>query len=554
MVFTEAETAAAGQRRPHHGPDMVITEAEVAAHDRDQAAASAPTVEETDALARANPGAAPSPAPAGHARWWEADWDDAPGPRPTPSGIGAATGHGVSGEGSAVTSTVRRLESWVDREAHNAASTVRGVPILGPVASAAAGGITRATEVAGGVVNGVGRMGEGVVHAAQHPVDTVVGLGRMAEHSVGPLAAIARTVHHGANVITGDETLGQAADHTFDPVTIVRDDAAFAADTVAGQRGTDGARHGGMAEPYRDAIAHGRYGEIPGLAAVDVASVVAGGETIAPEVAGAARVARGAEVAQVARVAPTTAEVARATLGTAPTAEVAQVARAAPTAEVARATLGTAPTAEVAQVAHAAPTAEVAHVGTPAAPPPAVHRASPAEPAVAGRPEMHVRQMRRVEPHQIGGPEPVPEPSGVGRPVQQLPEFPLSRLGQPEPATWSHLPPGGRAPAPMLSPAESAAVPRRTLQMPPVEPHQIGGPEPAGWHNLPPIDRAPVPAGHAPAPITPAAPPVVAPGTARRPPAIEGTAPTHHDIPIAHGPTLRELPDALAPTLHDRTR
>jgi hypothetical protein len=193
-----------------------------------------------------------------------------------------------------ISSLVHSGEDWVNQGSHALAARLGGGSIVNGLADAA----TFTSQVAGGVVNGASRMAGGALEAVEHPLDTASGIERMIEHTgYNPLAMTARGLHNAYDVATGHESLGQGLDHTFNPMTVMRDTAGFWGNMVAGERGADGERHGGMIDPYRQAIHDHRYGEVVGMLGADIGSMfIGGGEARAAGEAGeATRVLRAAE-------------------------------------------------------------------------------------------------------------------------------------------------------------------------------------------------------------------------------------------------------------------
>lgn len=210
------------------------------------------------------------------------------------SDVGSAISGGVQWAEDGITSGVHSAEDWVNQGSHALASTVSDVPVLGTLAEGAADYVSTNAEVLGGVVGGATSLVGGVVNAVAHPLDTVSGLEALAEH-VPFTGDLLRVGHNAINVVEGRESIGDAMDHSFNPMTIASDDATFW-----------GAMGSAIIDPYRMSIDEGRYGEVAGRAAFDIGSLLLG--------AGEANAAvKGTEVAaDAARASEVAADAARA--------------------------------------------------------------------------------------------------------------------------------------------------------------------------------------------------------------------------------------------------
>jgi hypothetical protein len=242
--------------------------------------------------------------------------------------VGKEISGGVKWAEDGITSGVHSAEDWVDQESHALASTVADVPVLGTLAESVADNVSMTTEVLGGVVGGATSLVGGVVNAVAHPLDTASGIEALAEH-VPVTGDLLRMGHNALNVVEGKESVGEALDHSFNPLTIAQDDAKFW-----------GAMGSAIIDPYKQSIDEGRYGEVAGRAAFDIGSLLIGageanagvkGAEVAADAARATEIAadaaRGSEIAaDAARGSEVAADAARGSEVAADTARGSEVA------------------------------------------------------------------------------------------------------------------------------------------------------------------------------------------------------------------------------------
>ncbi|MGE0399251.1 MAG: hypothetical protein AB7T06_21245 [Kofleriaceae bacterium] len=256
----------------------------------------------------------------------------------------AASGYIKEGE-HAVMDGVRWVEDGIDHGSHALAAQVADVPILGSVAEGAADAVTFMGQVSGGAWGGATSLIGGAANAIVNPLDTVMALETMAEHTGGPLGQTLRFGHGLVDMATGDRGFGDVMDATFNPMREAEENGRYWSNVGSA-----------FLAPYKESIDQGRYGEVVGRGGFDLAMLLSGvgeveGAGLAAEGAEAARVAEAAEAARVAEAAEA-ARVAEAAEA-ARVAEAAEAARAAEAAEAARA-------AEAADAARAAEAADAA--------------------------------------------------------------------------------------------------------------------------------------------------------------------------------------------------
>jgi hypothetical protein len=216
-------------------------------------------------------------------------------------------------------SGVEFVEGKISGGAHWLADQAEGIPGLDMTARQMANDISNSAQVGTGVLKGAGTMVGGIAGMIANPIDTIVGLGSLAEHVPTYHMGIPNPVklaHNAYDVVANDKPVTAALDSVFNPVTSMREDGEFFM-----QMGK------GLIEPYAEAAGRGRYGEMLGRGAFDIGSLFIGaGEArgaaevgqvarTAEGVEAAAAAVRGAEGAEAARLAAQGAEAARVAEG-----------------------------------------------------------------------------------------------------------------------------------------------------------------------------------------------------------------------------------------------
>ena len=213
----------------------------------------------------------------------------------TASGYVQRTEHGV-------TRGLHAAEDWVDQGSHGLAGRAANVPVLGPVAGGIADLATVGTQVVGGVLGGAATLGGGIANTALHPIDTVAGVEAMAEHTPGPLGAMARGTHDVIDVARGRQTIDGMINRAVNPLATAQEDAQF-----WGRMGS------AIIDPYRQSVNEGRYGEALGRGVFDVGSMLIGAGEVGDAARGvgvASDVAQAADAADAAGVAGRAGETA----------------------------------------------------------------------------------------------------------------------------------------------------------------------------------------------------------------------------------------------------
>ena len=149
---------------------------------------------------------------------------------------------------------------------HGAADMVKDVPVIGGMAGSAANIAEQFIQFEGGAAKGaVGTMA-GLANMALNPVDTAKGLGEIGRHLpyTPGVGLPTKTSGAGIGVLTGDKKPGEAFDEAFGEKG-VNEDLAFWK-----QLG------GRFLEPYGESASKGKYAEVGGRAAWDIASLVLG--------------------------------------------------------------------------------------------------------------------------------------------------------------------------------------------------------------------------------------------------------------------------------------
>jgi Domain of unknown function (DUF4157) len=235
-------------------------------------------------------------------------------------GIRSATDWAVNG--------IDWLEDEVSGGAHWLADKAEGIPVLEQLAGGGAWLVDQTTQLTGGALKGATGLVGGVLGMAANPVDTVVGLEKMAEHaSIPGIPNPLKALHGLYDVAFNDESWGDFADKTFNPITSMKDDANFF-----------GAMGKALIHPYQESIDKGKYADAAGRGIFDVLTLIGtGGESAVAEMgveglAAASRVgeigelAKTTELAGVATEASKAAEVATVASDASKAAEVATVA------------------------------------------------------------------------------------------------------------------------------------------------------------------------------------------------------------------------------------
>jgi hypothetical protein len=116
-----------------------------------------------------------------------------------------------------------------------------GIPVIEQLAKASAFLSTETTDLAGGVLKGVGDVGVGVGNLISHPIDTAVGMEGMLEHlpTIPGLSSTLKGAHglYDLAVNGGGQygnSLGDLADRVFNPLTQEKDDGKYDSDLALG--------------------------------------------------------------------------------------------------------------------------------------------------------------------------------------------------------------------------------------------------------------------------------------------------------------------------------
>ena len=159
------------------------------------------------------------------------------------------------------------LEGQASRGAHAGADALHGVPVLGRVAQGAAWVADQQAQLTGGVLKGASGLLGGVLQVAADPVDTAIGLERIAEHA-RPFPGMPNPlqVGHGLlNVALGGARLRDEMTRTMRQDQIMHEDARFF--TGLGR---------GVIEPYAESWRRGKYSEVVGRGIFDIGSFLIG--------------------------------------------------------------------------------------------------------------------------------------------------------------------------------------------------------------------------------------------------------------------------------------
>ena len=217
------------------------------------------------------------------------------------TGSNLLSGYIHTGEQS-ILDSVRADEDKVRRESHAQAALSKDVPVLGALAEASADIDTFGAQVKGGVISGATTMGAGLLNSILHPIDTVMGVESMIEHTSSAPGQMLRLAHGAVDAARGEGTWSDAFDRASNPVREQKENDAYWK-----QVGN------GLLAPYKESYEQGRYGEILGRGAFDIGSLFLGtGEAKGAAVAGdVADVARAAEIGDVARTGEVASDVKR---------------------------------------------------------------------------------------------------------------------------------------------------------------------------------------------------------------------------------------------------
>ena len=149
---------------------------------------------------------------------------------------------------------------------HDAANTVKDVPVIGGIAGSAANIGEQAIQFNAGAMKATANMVGGLASMALNPIDTAKGLGEMGRHLpfVPGVGLPNKLVGNGIDVLTGNKTPGEAFDQAVGPKG-VNEDLNFWSGMA-----------GHFLAPYGEAASKGRYAEIGGRAAVDIGSFILG--------------------------------------------------------------------------------------------------------------------------------------------------------------------------------------------------------------------------------------------------------------------------------------
>lgn len=187
------------------------------------------------------------------------------------------------------------LDGFVDKYENMAASSAswlankaNGIPVVEQLAKAGAWGAKQYTQLQGGIVKGAGSLLGGVANMVVHPLDTLKGVGAMAEHLPMPMVGVPNPLKlaHGLyDVGFNGKNMHETMNHTLNPVQSAKDDGQF-------WKGVGSA----FIEPYAQSVKQGKYSEALGRGIFDIGSLFIG----AGEVGGAAKAGETASVASKA--------------------------------------------------------------------------------------------------------------------------------------------------------------------------------------------------------------------------------------------------------------
>lgn len=390
-----------------------------------------------------------------------------------------------------VNSGINWLESAESGLARSIASKAEGVPVLGSVANAGANWIDFASQVQGGILKGATGLVGGAVNMAANPIGTAQGLEAIAEHGspVGILNPF-KTIRQGYNVLSGNESLGDAANELFNPLQQMKENKDFSM-----------AMANGVLQPYKESWNQGKYGEVVGRAGFDIGSLLLG--------AGEAKA--GAEAGNLAKV----AEVSDAVSGATKAAEVSDAAGAL--GKAAEGTEGLNTASKGLESGNLAPKSSLPIEPGPATQPRPVIEPGPAtqptptiEPGPATQPSP--APGAPIEPGPATQPTPVIEPGPATQPTPTIEPGPATERSPVATITPDSGVPTVRQPMPDVVP--NSAPPSQLV--PDLPPQEIPPPAPS---QPPPTIRTPdsqIPSAPAPSGIPapesiPASPPVEAP-------------------------------------------
>jgi hypothetical protein len=219
------------------------------------------------------------------------------------------------------------LEDKASSGAHWLADKAEGIPVLEQLASGGAWLVDTSTQLTGGALKGATSLAGGLLSMAADPVDTAVGLERMAEHvSIPGVPNPLKALHELYNVAAGDESWGELANNTFNPVASMEQDASFWKQVG-----------GGLVGQYSKDWEKGKYADVLGHAGFDIASLFfgAGEAGAAGKVGEVAKLGEAADVAKLGEAADV-AKLADVS-GAAKAADAADLAKASDAADLSKA-------------------------------------------------------------------------------------------------------------------------------------------------------------------------------------------------------------------------
>lgn len=185
-------------------------------------------------------------------------WDTATG---AASAVGGVAADAASAVGSAASAAYQGYEKatdfhqltnaldtgvdWVEKQAaaggQKAVEETQDIPILGQLAKASAFIGTEATDLTGGLVKGAGDVVGGLGNAMLHPIDAAAGMEGILEHnSTIPFMGSTLKAAHGLYDLAANgggqygSNLGDLANHVFNPLQQMQDDANYDSDLARG--------------------------------------------------------------------------------------------------------------------------------------------------------------------------------------------------------------------------------------------------------------------------------------------------------------------------------
>jgi hypothetical protein len=127
---------------------------------------------------------------------------------------------------------------WVEQQSaagnQKMVEDAKGIPVLEQLAQASAFVNTQTTDLAGGVVKGVGDLASGAANAVFHPIDAAAGIEGILEHnSTVPFLSTTLKAGHGLYDLAANgggqygSSMGDLANHLFNPEQVAKDDVNY---------------------------------------------------------------------------------------------------------------------------------------------------------------------------------------------------------------------------------------------------------------------------------------------------------------------------------------